>query len=61
MKIHENFKQQDYGYFDALFLMLAITAALVVLPVANAHDPPWTIRTYAYVACAPNTVGNARE
>jgi outer membrane protein assembly factor BamB len=41
----------------ALFLMLTITATLVILPVANAHDPAWTIPTYAYVAAAPNTVG----
>lgn len=41
----------------SLFLMLVIVATLITLPVANAHTPAWTIPTYAYVTCAPATVG----
>jgi len=42
----------------ALFLMLTITATLVVLPIANAHTPAWTnIPTHCYVAVAPETIG----
>jgi outer membrane protein assembly factor BamB len=41
----------------ALFLMLAVAFSLVALPVANAHDPSWTIPTYAYISAEPNPVG----
>ena len=41
----------------ALFLMLTIVVTLVALPAANAHSPPWTIVSYAYVTVGPNPVG----
>jgi hypothetical protein len=41
----------------AIFLMLTITATLVVLPNANAHTPPWTVPTNAYVIVTPSTIG----
>jgi hypothetical protein len=41
----------------ALFLTLTMFASLILIPVANAHDPPWEIPTYAYVYAAPNPVG----
>ncbi len=43
----------------ALFLMLTITATsiFVSLPLSNAHDPPWTFPTTAYVTCAPGIIG----
>ena len=41
----------------ALFLVLTIAASMVILPLANAHDPAWTIPTYAFVSAAPNLVG----
>ncbi len=41
----------------ALILMFAIAVSLVALPIANAHDPPWTIISYAYIVPAPNPVG----
>jgi outer membrane protein assembly factor BamB len=40
-----------------LFLMFSISFTLVALPLANAHDPPWTIPTYAYLVVEPNPVG----
>jgi len=40
----------------ALFLMLAIAVSLA-LPIANAHTPAWTVKTYAYVTATPNPVG----
>ncbi|MCW4005550.1 MAG: PQQ-binding-like beta-propeller repeat protein [Candidatus Bathyarchaeota archaeon] len=30
---------------------------LLSLPLATAHDPPWTIPTYAYISVAPDPVG----
>ena len=52
-------KNKTNATFIALFLMLTITATsiLVALPSANAHDPAWTIPTYAYLTAAPDTVG----
>jgi len=41
----------------ALFLVLTIAVTLVALPAANAHTPPWTVSTYAYIVAAPNPVG----
>ncbi|MCW4044119.1 MAG: hypothetical protein NWE94_01210 [Candidatus Bathyarchaeota archaeon] len=39
-----------------LFLTLSIAASLA-LPVVNAHTPPWTVKTYAYVTATPNPAG----
>jgi outer membrane protein assembly factor BamB len=40
----------------SLFLMFTIAFALA-MPLANAHEPPWTIVSYAYVVPAPDPVG----
>ena len=34
-----------------------MSATILTLPVVVAHDPAWSIPTYAFVSCAPNTVG----
>jgi outer membrane protein assembly factor BamB len=41
----------------ALILMFAMAISLVALPAANAHTPPWEIKTYAYLNLAPDHVG----
>jgi len=41
----------------ALILVLTIAATLVALPIVSAHDPPWEIPTYSYIAVAPNPIG----
>ena len=41
----------------ALFLLLTMTISLLLMPIANAHDPPWQIPTTAYMNIAPNPVG----
>jgi hypothetical protein len=41
----------------ALFLMFAMIISLIAMPVGNAHDPPWTIISYAYIVASPNPVG----
>jgi outer membrane protein assembly factor BamB len=45
----------------ALFLMATIAVTLIVLPSANAHDPPWEYVTYCYVAPSPPVVGVNQE
>lgn len=41
----------------ALVMISAITLALIAIPIAYAHDPPWNFPTYAYINVAPNPVG----
>ena len=41
----------------ALFLMVTFAVSLIALPAANAHTPPWTIPTYAFLNVAPSPVG----
>jgi len=41
----------------ALILTISMSASIVLLPTVNAHTPPWTIISYAYVVAAPNPVG----
>jgi outer membrane protein assembly factor BamB len=53
MKIAKNKK----ATLIALFLMLTIAITLVALPMANAHYPAWTVRTWCYVNIAYNPIG----
>jgi len=40
-----------------IILILTLSAILVTLPLVNAHDPAWTIETYAYMEAFPNPIG----
>jgi outer membrane protein assembly factor BamB len=44
----------------ALVLTLTISATLLTLPVVNAHDPPWEIPTYIYLALSRDVVGRGQ-
>ncbi len=44
-------------YFVVLMLAVTLAAPLTILPDANAHTPPWTIPTYAYIGISPNPIG----
>jgi hypothetical protein len=51
-------KNKTMATLIATFLMLTIAFTLVALPVANAHDPPWTnVPTWAYLAISPDPAG----
>lgn len=41
----------------AIILMLTFSFMIVSLPVTNAHDPPWSIPTYAFLSVQPNPIG----
>ena len=41
----------------SLLLILAILGTLIALPAANAHTPPWTLPTHAFLSVSPNPVG----
>jgi outer membrane protein assembly factor BamB len=41
----------------ALLAVLTFSGLVAIIPTANAHTPPWTITTYAFINVAPNPVG----
>ncbi|MGD0449757.1 MAG: PQQ-binding-like beta-propeller repeat protein [Candidatus Bathyarchaeia archaeon] len=41
----------------AIFLMLSMSASMMLVPTATAHTPAWQIPTYAYINVAPNPIG----
>ena len=41
----------------AIILLLTLPAFSTFLPVTNAHTPPWTIPTYAYIVASPDHIG----
>jgi hypothetical protein len=45
----------------ALFLMFAMALSLVALPAANAHTPPETWPTFAYISLSANPVGEGQH
>jgi hypothetical protein len=45
----------------ATFLMLSMTASIVLTPNAVAHYPAWNIPTYAYIVAAPDPIGVGQE
>ncbi len=50
-------KNKHIAIAISLMLTLTMTASLVLLPTANAHTPPWTFVSYAYIVASPNPVG----
>jgi hypothetical protein len=41
----------------ALILLLTFSTVAILIPQVNAHTPPWTIPTWAYVVASPPTIG----
>jgi hypothetical protein len=41
----------------ALVLLLTVSATFVSLGVVKAHDPPWSVNTWAFISAAPDPVG----
>ena len=42
-------------------LILTISAILVAFPTVVAHDPPWTVPTWAYIAVTNNPIGVGQQ
>jgi hypothetical protein len=40
-----------------IILILAIASVFVAFPIVTAHEPSWTVPTYAYITVNPNPVG----
>ena len=45
----------------ALFLAIATASAFLIVLPTNAHTPPWTIPTYAYLTAAPNPINPGQQ
>jgi outer membrane protein assembly factor BamB len=54
-------KNKTMASMIALILALTIAVTLVALPAANAHTPPLTIPTWAYLSVQPNPVGVSQD
>ena len=51
-------KKNKKSLLVAITITLILTlSAIAILPIVNAHDPPWEIPTYPYLAVSPNPVG----
>ena len=44
-----------------VFLMISISASVMLMPTASAHSPPVTIPTWAYISAAPNPIGVGQQ
>ena len=40
-----------------IFLTIAMSTSIILIPTTTAHTPQWTIKSYAYLVAAPNPVG----
>jgi hypothetical protein len=54
-------KSRTMASLIALFLTLTIAATLVALPIAYAHDPPWSIPTWCFVNVRNQIIGVGQE
>ena len=50
-------KNKTKASLIAIILLTVLTFPLFALPSANAHTPPWTVNTFAYVAASPSPIG----
>jgi len=53
----QKLKNKTLAIMIAAFLTISMAASILLIPNANAHTPPWTLQTWAYIAVAPNPVG----
>ncbi len=53
----QNRKNKTAAISIAIFLIISMSASIILLPNANAHVPAWQIPTQAYIIAAPDPVG----
>jgi hypothetical protein len=44
-----------------IFFILATISSVTLIPTSNAHTPPYTIPTFAYISVQPNPVGVGQQ
>jgi hypothetical protein len=50
-------KSKTMAILIALFMMISMSASIILQPTVSAHTPIWQIPTFAYISPAPNPVG----
>ena len=55
-----NKKSKTAAISIAIFLIISMGASMMLLPSANAHTPPYQIKTYALVEALPAITGNGQ-
>jgi hypothetical protein len=48
-------------YATALILLLSLSGLLAIIPAVSAHDPAWTLPTYAFISIEPNPIGIGQD
>ena len=54
MKIQKN---KFVAITIAALLVLSMSASIILIPSASAHNPGWQIAMFAYIAVEPNNIG----
>ena len=53
----QKIKNQTLAILIALILTIPMSTSIMLAPTTQAHTPPWTIVSYAYLVASPNPVG----
>jgi hypothetical protein len=53
----QKIKSKTMAISIAIFLMLSMSASMMLIPNASAHTPAWQIQLYAFINVAPNPAG----
>jgi len=57
VKLQQNVLSKNTLAIIALFMMLSMVLPMAALSTADAHTPPWSIKSFAYVTAAPTPAG----
>ncbi len=61
-KLFKNSQRLLKNKSSATAILLVLTFAFVIIfPAVNAHTPPWTFTTVAYINASPNPVGKGQS
>jgi hypothetical protein len=53
----QKIKNKSMAILIAVLLTISMGTSILLIPNANAHTPPWTLITWAYLSVNPNPVG----
>ncbi len=53
----QNKKNKFLAITIPTLLILSMSASMILIPTASAHDPPWTIPTFAHIYVATDPIG----
>src|SRR3990172_9345027 len=53
----QKIKNKTFAILIAAILTISMGASIILLPNADAHTPPWSLPTYAFINIAPAPIG----